>query len=187
MKGSGEIRQAIYAINRNGEEVYAKVCRVLAVDEATKTIDVKPVDDTAEIYGVPLQADTQGDGLVISPKKGSFVLVVFTSKNTAVAVMYSVIDKVRLSIGGISVEITDSEIVMNGGNAGGLVKLQELKDSLNSLKQYVEAIHTALPSAFNAIGISTAANGATGAASYQSAMAGKFIQIKEMENKKIKQ
>jgi hypothetical protein len=46
-------------------------------------------------------------------------------------------------------------------------------------------MNNALPSAFNAIGASTAANGATGAASYQGAMAGKTVQLKDMEDKKI--
>jgi hypothetical protein len=78
-------------------------------------------------------------------------------------------------------------IVFNGGQLGGLVKLQELNENLDSLKQYVEAIHNALPTAFNAIGASTAANGASGAASYQGTMAGKAVQLKDMENKKILQ
>jgi hypothetical protein len=51
----------------------------------------------------------------------------------------------------------------------------------------VEAIHSALPSAFNAIGASTAANGALGATSYNGSMAGKAVQLKDMENNRIKQ
>jgi hypothetical protein len=77
------------------------------------------------------------------------------------------------------------KIVFNGGQLGGMVKLQELKENINSLKQYMEAIHSALPAAFNAIGASTAANGALGATSYQGAMAGKAVQLKDMEDKKI--
>jgi hypothetical protein len=157
------------------------------VDTGAKTVDVKPVDDTAEICNVPLQADAQGGGLVIFPRVKSNVLVSFTSKQTAAVIMYSEVDKVLLSVGNTSVEITSDGIVMNGGNIGGLVKLQELKDNLNSLKGYVEAMNNALPAAFNAIGASTAANGATGAASYQSAMIGKAIQIRDMENGQVKQ
>jgi hypothetical protein len=77
------------------------------------------------------------------------------------------------------------KVVFNGGQLGGLVKLQELKDNLDSLKQFVEAVHSALPTAFNAVGASTAANGALGATSYQGAMAGKMVQFKDMEDKKI--
>jgi hypothetical protein len=77
------------------------------------------------------------------------------------------------------------KVVFNGGQLGGLVKLQELKDNLDSLKQYVEAMHSALPSAFSAIGASTAANGALGATSYNGSMAGKAVQLKDMEDKKV--
>jgi hypothetical protein len=187
MTESGQIRKALGELAKTGEEIYAKVCEVRAVDTSAKTVDIKPVDGSAEIFNVPLQADTQGGGLVIFPKAGSKVLAVFTSKHTAVAVMCSEIDKVLLCIGGTSVEITGEKILINSGQLGGLVKLQELKDNLDSLKQYVEAIHSALPSAFNAIGASTAASGALGATSYQGSMAGKLIQLKDMENEKIKQ
>jgi hypothetical protein len=59
----GQVRQALQELYRSGEELYAKVCEATAVD-------VRPLDGTAEILGVPLQADTQGGGLVVFPKAG---------------------------------------------------------------------------------------------------------------------
>jgi hypothetical protein len=44
-----------------------------------------------------------------------------------------------------------------------------------------------LPSAFNAVGASTAASGAAGATSYNTSMTGKTISFSDMENTKIKQ
>jgi hypothetical protein len=92
MGNGGQIRGALNELLKNGEELYAKVCEVTVVDEAAKTADVAPVDGSAEIFGVPLQADTQGEGLVVYPKVGSHVLVVFTSKHTAAVCGVSEVD-----------------------------------------------------------------------------------------------
>lgn len=77
------------------------------------------------------------------------------------------------------------QIIFNGGSNGGLANVATINQNLESLKNFVEAIHTALPAAFSAIGAGTAANGATGGTSYSTAMAGKTVVIKDMENKKI--
>jgi hypothetical protein len=124
-------------------------------------------------FEVRLQAVTgkADKGYIPVPAVGSEVFCVSegNSDSTFVIAVCSELDK----------------IIFNGGNLGGLVNLQELKDNLDSLKQFIEAIHSTLPSAFNAIGASTAANGALGATSYQGAMAGKMVQFKDMEDKNI--
>lgn len=86
-----------------------------------------------------------------------------------------------------TMEVRSDEILINGGGLGGLVMIQELKDSLESLKGFVEAMHSALPAAFTAVGAAMSASGALGSSSYNGAMAGKLIEIKDMENKKVKQ
>jgi hypothetical protein len=77
----GNIRKIIREAAATGDQIYSKVCRVAAVGQ--KSIDVEPVDGAAAIYDVPLQADTDGDGLLLVPKEGSYVTVVFTGKHTA--------------------------------------------------------------------------------------------------------
>lgn len=94
-------------------------------------------------------------------------------------------DKVTLKITGTGVELQADKIALNGGSCDGLVKVRELEKSLNSLKSFAEAIHAALPSAFTAVGAALAAVGANGATSYAGAMAGKVIQIADMENTKV--
>jgi hypothetical protein len=129
---------------KSGEELYAKVCEVTAIDEAAKTADVKPVDGTAEIFGVPLQADTQGGGLVIFPKMGSNVLVAFTGKHTAVAVGFGEVDKAALKIGDTSIEATAGGIVVNGGENGGLAITPELVAQLEKMSARIDGIIDAI-------------------------------------------
>lgn len=63
-----------------------------------KTIDVKPIDGTAEIFNVRLQAESENGGLVLIPKEGSMVLVVFLNKNNAAVVNTSEITKYELQV-----------------------------------------------------------------------------------------
>ncbi|MDR3350711.1 MAG: hypothetical protein LBN98_03555 [Prevotellaceae bacterium] len=139
-----------------------------AVAKGLVTVKYDDLEFTARLQSV---SNKTNNGILPVPATGSQVFCASegNSDNAFIVVACAELEK----------------IIFNGGTLGGLVKLQELKDNLDSLKQYVEAIHNALPAAFNAIGASSSANGATGAASYQAAMAGKNIQLKDMENTKI--
>jgi hypothetical protein len=117
--------------------------------------------------------DGEANNLRIKPTVGSMVLVADLSgggMSDLAVIGFSKIDT----------------ITINGGELGGLVKIQKLEDNLNSLKTMIESIHAALPSAFTAIGAAAAAAGAAGATAYTQAMAGKSISIVDMEDEKIK-
>ena len=81
MENEPNISGVIKKISKSSDEVYAKVCEVLEVNMQETTVDVKPIDGTAEIFDVRLQAESETGGLVIFPKVGSMVLVVFLNKN----------------------------------------------------------------------------------------------------------
>lgn len=117
MAESGQIRSALNELLKTGEEIYAKVCEVLSVNDSVKTIDVKPVDGTAEVFNVPLQADTQHGGLVVFPSVGSKVLVVFTSKNTAVMCNVGEIDGLTYKdTKGVEWEIKDGKVTLKNSS-----------------------------------------------------------------------
>lgn len=98
MADENDLAGALKTITKTNDEVYAKVCEVLEIDQDEKTVNVKPVDDTAEIYNVRLQAESETGGLVLFPKVGSMVLVVFINKNNAAVVNTSEIEKLELVI-----------------------------------------------------------------------------------------
>lgn len=128
-----------------------------------------------ELTDVRLVA-VEGDGtnnIVVTPSAGSIVLVADLSvgdKRDLAIIQYSEIDS----------------ITYNGGELGGLVKIEELKNNIDSLKTFIESVHAAIPGALTAIGAGTAAAGAAGATSYNTAMAGKVITIGDMEDQTIK-
>ena len=185
-----KIRRSIQHIaSEGGQSVFIYPARVETVKGSTCSVRI---NDDLTVTDVRLRAviNSQTEQVLVTPKVGSYVLVVDLSggnhRDLAV-IACSEVSEINIKIGNTVATINAEGIVFNGGSLGGLVKLQELKDNLDSLKSYVEAMNGALPAAFSAVGAGAAANGATGAASYQGAMSGQTVQLKDMENGKIKQ
>ena len=110
-----KIAEHIRELADNGDEIYAKIGVVKSVNTKDRTCDVDPIDGSATIFGVRLQADINGsDGFLIVPVKGSHVIVNFLNKNAAFVALTYDIDYVHL----------------RGDNFGGLIKINELKKQL---------------------------------------------------------
>jgi hypothetical protein len=105
--------EALKKLTKTNDEVYAKVCEVLEVNQTEKTVDVKPMDDTAEIFNVRLQAESEKGGFVLFPKKGSAVLVVFINKNSAAVVNTSEIEKLELVIENSELQIDKDKFLLS--------------------------------------------------------------------------
>ena len=116
MENEPNIAGVIKKISQSSDEVYAKVCKVLEVNATDKTIDVKPIDDTAEIFNVRLQAESETGGLVLIPKVGSMVLVVFLNKNNAAVVNTSEIEKFELVIENVELQIDKDGFLLKKDN-----------------------------------------------------------------------
>ncbi|MCB6232187.1 hypothetical protein K5L04_09270 [Flavobacterium psychrophilum] len=116
MENEPNIAGVIKKISKSSDEVYAKVCEVLEVNTEDKTIDVKPIDDTAEIFNVRLQAESETGGLVLIPKVGSMVLVVFLNKNNAAVVNTSEIEKLSLVISTCKFEVHNTGFLLQKEN-----------------------------------------------------------------------
>ena len=144
---------------------------VVIVDDETCTVKRNGLEITDVRLGAVINGNAKN--LIIKPKIGSMVLIADMSLGTL---------RDLAIIGWSEVET----ITINGGELGGLVKIQKLEDNLNSLKTMIESIHAALPGAFTAIGAAAAAAGSLGATAYTQAMIGKSISIVDMEDEKIK-
>lgn len=119
-------------------EVYSIVCSVVSVDETARTIDAKPINGDAEIFDVRLQSSINSAvGLVTIPKVDSFVIVTFINKLTGYVALCTEIDKIL---------IDTPEIIINGGEKGGLMNVEDVVSKLNSLEQKVNDLITACSS-----------------------------------------
>lgn len=92
----------------------------------------------------------------------------------------------KLKVNNTILSVKDGQTTFNDGSNGGLAIVSKIQANLAALKTYVEAMNTALPSAFTAVGVGAAAAGSAGASSYNLAMAGKTITLENMENTKVK-
>lgn len=107
------IRQAIQQMAMNGAELYCKVCTVDAVNEDTRTIDCTPIDESAPLLGVNLQADQEQEvGVVQFPAEGSDVVVAFLSANVAVVVLTTEVTKTVLTIGNTEAVVEDNSVTL---------------------------------------------------------------------------
>ena len=82
------IKETIQKLAESGNELYAKIVEVTAVDKDAKTCDVKPIDGSSEIFDVFLNLD-ETTGQFREPIIGALICIVFITKETAVAVNYS--------------------------------------------------------------------------------------------------
>lgn len=163
-----------------GSQTVNLVCTVDAVDKTARTVDCTPLDESAPLLGVNLQAN-QGSkfGIVAFPRVGSFVVVGFVADGNAGVVLLTddveslewVFGKdstqmsvdgqgLRISVKGKSenggetdtvMELAPEGIVLNGGGLGGLVKVEALTAKLNELiDAFNDHTHT-LPSSTVAV------------------------------------
>lgn len=123
------IQEAIRKLADKGDEVYSKVCKVTSVDTTKRTCDVEPLDGSAAIFDVRLQASQSAtEGFLMVPASGSFVVVNFLNKNVAVIGLCTELDYMYL----------------RGDSLGGLIKIEELKTQLAKTNKLVDAIRDLL-------------------------------------------
>jgi hypothetical protein len=106
-----------------------------------RTCTVNPVDGSAAIENVRLNAYSDGDqGLIISPKKGTYVIVGMISAVDTMVLMCFEIESIILNMGNTTLSITDGEILMNGGENGGMIVIENLVDKINAIENDINSL-----------------------------------------------
>lgn len=158
------IKEAIRALARSGRETACTVCRVDTVDRKARTVDCTPLDESAPLLGVNLQAN-QGStsGVVAFPKAGSYVVVGLVADGAAGVVLLADEvesveaafsgggarlsadrDGVRVQAGdGAGMELTREGITLNGGGCGGTVMIGRLTERLNAIERDINGLKAA--------------------------------------------
>ena len=113
------------------EKIYSIVGVVSDIDVSTRTCTVSPIDDSPDLFDVRFQSsESLSEGICVYPTNGSYVVVSFMNKTTAVIIKTSEIDKI---------EITTDLIEFNGGSLDGLVTVNELVTKINRLEDKLKA------------------------------------------------
>lgn len=135
------IAELIRKLNCKQGEMYCKICTVDVVDEEKRVCDVSPIDGSAPLLDVNLQANQESKhGIVLFPKKGSYVVVGFLTPDVGVVLLTDEIEKIDIAIEETTIVVDKDGMVFNGGDNKGLVKIKGLTDKLNGLKDTVDAL-----------------------------------------------
>ncbi len=130
------IKEIVKALASDGDKT-ALVCKVTAVDRDKRTIDCEPINETAPLLSVNLQAN-QGSsfGVVEYPKVGSYVICGFMAGGAAACVLLTdEVEEIDVEVGSSTINVKDGKIAMNGGNNEGLINIKDLVSRLNAIEE----------------------------------------------------
>lgn len=150
------------------------VAKVVKVNETS--CDVERVLDGKRINNVRLNASLIiDDGLVISPGINSYILVTKIDSTKYFASQFSKIDKISINL--------DGEMVINGGENGGIAKVEKIVENLDKIKTYLNSLNTAISEGLSG----TAGNaGVAAAGTFMNTMDLQSLEFEDMKNDKIK-
>ena len=149
-----DLRNIIRQLAQPDGETVALVCTVDEVDKTARTIDCTPINEGAPLLGVNLQANQEADyGFCLFPEKGSFVVVGFVADGAAGVVLLTekiesaeivIGDGLRIKTEKMSADINRENIIFNGGDLGGLIKVEDLTKRLNLIENDINKLKTAM-------------------------------------------
>lgn len=127
----GDIRRQLAGFNPKSQSTI--IATVQDIDESEWTCTL--LDDELEIPGVRLKTIVgENKGIIKVPKIGIYVLALLDEDTGEWVVMLAEeYDRILVVVGSSTIEMTDGSILVNGGNLGGMVKIAELTEKLNTL------------------------------------------------------
>lgn len=125
------------------DEVYSKIGKVLSINETDKTVNVQPIDGSADILGVMLCAAPNGT-IEIYPKLNSMAVVTFLGKNVAYLGLLAEVDRVKVTIEQQEIHF-DSTGLQLAGSLGVASNISNLKSAIGELLDFIVAIQVVTP------------------------------------------
>jgi hypothetical protein len=196
-KISAELKRITHSGDRSRQTVMSG--KVLSVDEATMVAMVVLTTDSSsdgsaddDSTPVPCQLnviDENSDGFYLVPaEKADCEVAEIDGPGKWSIVRASKYTKISGKIGGQSFSMTSDGFVFNGGSKGGVPQINELKDNLEALRDYIKnTLEPAIKSTINAIGVGSGSNAPAAVIStWTPAVAAKDIFFEDMEDKKVK-
>ena len=123
-----KIKEAIEVLaNSKHSKFRSELCVVVSVtiNNSKKVVKCESLNTDIVYEEVDLSAE-YNNGFIIEPKVGSNVLIGFNDNNTPFVMMYSEIENIFIDV--------ETDIVINGGDNGGVVVVGNLVNKLNALE-----------------------------------------------------
>lgn len=141
-----QIKQTLMGINAPSGQLCLSG-EVKSVEGSTCTVDVNGI----ALRGCRLRAlIDDNDHVMLEPRVGSQVLLLDLSngqKRHLLVLSCSEVERVRMQIGSTKMQIDNAGVVINGGELGGMVKInlltQKLNELVNAYNKHTHAVTTA--------------------------------------------
>ncbi len=129
-------------------EATLHICTVDAVDRSARAADCTPLDGGSPLLGCNLQAcQGSGHGMVLYPKVGSYVLVgLLGGMDAGLVLLTDEVEELEVKIGKRVLQVTADGFAFNGGELGGLIKIEGLTERLNIIENDVNDLKRAASS-----------------------------------------
>lgn len=133
------LKESLRKIMDSNEEHYAKPCKVLSVDKDNRTCVVEPIDGSAQIPNVRLQATvSQTEGMTLLPKLNSNVLVGFLSKHFAFVCLTDEVDSVLIYSLDVQIGQEPQQQAVKGDDLNA--NLEKLNENLSALVDLLKVL-----------------------------------------------
>jgi hypothetical protein len=114
--------------------MYSVVGVVKEIDKTNRTCTVEPIDESAMLYEVRLQADIGNSiGCVVFPKLESDVLVTFLNKHTGYISLCSEVERIELVIDTLTIKADKKGVLLQRGQS-------DIKTELNNLFGFIDGV-----------------------------------------------
>ncbi len=127
-----EIEEALRKL-LNLREYYNHIGKVTEIDTEQRTCTVELRNDDADLQDVRLQAMvSEKTGVLFVPEVNSDVIVGYLDDDEALILQTSKVSRVEI--------ITSGEVLLNGDEFGGLIKIEKLTNELAKVTQRIDTI-----------------------------------------------
>lgn len=177
----GALEEAIeQAVRKIAGKMQLKQVLTGTASEVTETTCTVIREDAPTLHDVRLNAidDDLQSQFTVYPKDGSHVVVAILEgvKTEAILLRCSEVEKAKIKIGTQTLTMTADGFVFNGGDLGGMVKINELKTQLAKATKRIDDVIAALQNGVPAAGA------ADGGAGYKTSVVAYLTAIVDKES-----
>jgi len=143
-------------IKKSGTQAFIIEGIVKEIDKDNNTCEVEPLDGGAEYLDVRLSplTGTKDKGLILYPKKDSNVQILKITETESIILATQEIESFGLFVGqSFKMEVDkDGNLLYNGGDNGGLIIVDKLKEQVDKNSDILQTILTVLQTPINETG-----------------------------------
>lgn len=141
-----EVKKAIRSLMNTDDEVYSIIGKVTKVDKKRKVVNVEPLNGDAEILGVRLQSnESDTEGVVIYPKKGSHVTVTFLNKDTGYVAQFSEMDGIEWKFKNLKGAVNSEGVHLENNGADLKKVVDAIIDNTDKIYDFLIGLKIIIP------------------------------------------